>query len=129
PKRSCRDALRRVQLLLNSGHTWVVDADIQSYFDKIPHERLMSEITKEIADGRVLALIRSFLEQKVLDDLELLEPEAGTPQGGVISPLLANIYLHPVDVALQERGYELVRYADDLVILCRTERDAQEALA
>jgi RNA-directed DNA polymerase len=129
PGRSCKDALRRVQNLLRAGYTWVVDADIQSYFDMIRHDRLLAEVEKVVADGRVLALLRKFLEQKVLDGLKTIEPEAGTPQGGVISPLLANIYLHPVDLALQERGFEMVRYADDLVILCKTEAEAQEALA
>jgi len=128
PGRGCKDALRRVADLLRSGHTWVVDADIQSYFDMIPQDLLMGEVEKMVTDGRVLALLRCFLKQPVLDEMKEWTPEKGTPQGAVISPLLANIYLHPVDEALQAAGFEMVRYADDLVIMCRTEAEAQEAL-
>jgi RNA-directed DNA polymerase len=129
PKRSAKDALRRVSHLLETGHRWIVDADIQSYFDTIPQDRLMEEVRKEIADGAVLKLLESYLKQSVLEDLKEWSPTAGTPQGAVISPLLANIYLHPVDVSLKAAGFEMVRYADDLVILCRTEEKAQAALA
>jgi RNA-directed DNA polymerase len=97
PRRGCKDALRRVQQMLNAGHIWVVDADIRKYFDSIPHDRLMAEVEKEVADGRVLELLRSYLKAEVLDGLEGWTPEDGTPQGAVISPLLANVYLHPVD--------------------------------
>ena len=128
PKRSCKDALRRVEELLKRGYLHVVDADITSYFDMIDRPILMSEIKKEVADGRVLDLIEMFLEQSVMDGMKEWEPETGTPQGAVISPLLANIYLHPVDVVMQQAGFEMVRYADDLVILCKTEEDAREAL-
>lgn len=88
----------------------------------------MLEVRREIADSSVLELIESFLKQSVMDELEEHTPEKGTPQGAVISPLLANIYLHPVDLALRDRGFEMVRYADDLVILCETEEQAREAL-
>lgn len=128
PGRSCKDALRRVSNLLRSGHTWVVDADIQSYFDTIPKARLMGEVEKTVADGRVLGLLRKFLDQSVMEEMREWTPEKGTPQGAVISPLLANIYLHPVDLAVREAGFEMVRYADDLVIMCRTEAEAQRAL-
>jgi RNA-directed DNA polymerase len=128
PGRSCMDALRRVDELLKAGYTWVVDADIRSYFDTIDHTILMAEVEKEVADGKVLALLRSYLNQKVMDGAKSWKPAAGTPQGAVISPLLANIYLHPVDVALQRAGYEMVRYADDLVILCKSEGEALKAL-
>jgi RNA-directed DNA polymerase len=128
PGRGCKDALRRVQELLDEGYTWVVDADIQKYFDTIPHEPLLAEVEQEVADGRVLELLCAYLKQGVLDGLETWEPEAGTPQGAVISPLLANIYLHPVDVELAAAGYEMLRYADDFVILCRSEAEAQAAL-
>ena len=111
------------------AHTWVVDADLKSYFDTIPHERLMAEVKGRVADGRVLELIEAYLTQGVMDGLEQWTPEAGTPQGAVISPLLANIYLHPLDQAMAAAGYEMVRYADDFVILCRSEAEAQQALA
>jgi RNA-directed DNA polymerase len=129
PGRGCKDALREVERLLEEGATWVVDADIKSYFDTIPHAELMAEVRKRIRDGRVLKLIEAYLSQGVMDGLAQWTPEAGTPQGAVISPLLANIYLHPVDVAMAEAGYEVVRYADDLVILCRSEAQARQALA
>jgi RNA-directed DNA polymerase len=128
PRRGCKDALRRVEELLKAGHTHVVDADLKSYFDSIPHDRLMEEVQKRIADGRVLELIRMFLKQGILDGLKYWEPEGGTPQGAVISPLLANLYLHPMDEAMKEGGHQMVRYADDFVILCRTPEEAQEAL-
>jgi RNA-directed DNA polymerase len=128
PGRGCKDALRRVQERLNTGYTWVVDADIRRYFDSIPHEALMAEIEKEIADGRVLGLLRSYLGAGIFDGLEEWAPEEGTPQGAVISPLLANIYLHPVDLRMAGAGYEMVRYADDLVIMCRSQAEAEAAL-
>jgi RNA-directed DNA polymerase len=128
PGRGCKDALCRVDDLLHRGCRWVVDADIQSYFDTIPHDRLMQEVRREIADGSVLELIEAFLKQSVMDEVKEHSPVKGTPQGAVISPLLANIYLHPVDLALREAGFEVVRYADDLVILCETEGQAREAL-
>lgn len=128
PRRSCKDALRRVQELLNTGHRWVVDADIEKYFERIPFEPLLKEIGQRVSDGRILTLIEMYLRAEVLKDLESFIPEAGTPQGAVISPLLSNIYLHPVDVAMKEAGYETVRYADDGVVLCRSEEEAQKAL-
>ena len=129
PGRGCKDALRRVDALLREGYTHVVDADIQSYFDTIDHGALLAEVKGEIADGRVLELLGRYLKQQVMEDAKAWTPEAGTPQGAVISPLLANIYLHPVDVSIREAGYAMVRYADDLVILCKSEGQAQEALA
>lgn len=130
PGRGCRDALRRVQHLLDEGCTWIVDADLKSYFDTIPKERLMSRVEERIADGRVLALIRSYLDQGVMEDLRYYEAgEEGTPQGAVISPLLANLYLNPLDHLMAESGCEMVRYADDFVILCRSREAAEDALA
>jgi RNA-directed DNA polymerase len=130
PGRGCKDALRRVQHLLEEGGTWVVDADLKSYFDTIPKDRLMSRVEERIADGRVLALIRSYLDQGVMEDLRFYEAgEDGTPQGAVISPLLANIYLNPLDHLMAESGCEMVRYADDFVILCRSREAAEAALA
>jgi len=130
PGRGCKDALRRVQALFDEGSTWIVDADLKSYFDTIPKDRLMCRVEERIADGRVLALLRSYLDQGVLEELTLHEPtERGTPQGAVISPLLANLYLDPLDHLLADSGLQMVRYADDFVILCRSEDEAKSALA
>jgi len=129
PGRSCKDALRRVDQLLKAGYTWIVDADLQGFFDSIPHERLLSEVRHKVADGRVLNLIQAYLTAKVRDGLEESEPESGSPQGSGISPLLSNIYLNPVDHHMAKAGYEMVRYADDFVILCRTQAEAEQALA
>jgi RNA-directed DNA polymerase len=128
PGRGCKDALREVDRLLKEGYTHVVDADLKGYFDSIPHERLMALVAGSISDGRVLALIESFLKQDIMKDLERWQPTAGTPQGAVISPLLANLYLHPLDLLMEQSGVRMVRYADDFVLLCRTEADAQAAL-
>jgi RNA-directed DNA polymerase len=128
PGRGCKDALRQVSHALKRGRTWVVDVDIEQYFDSIDKKRLMTEVATEIADGSVLGLIEKFLEQDVIDGMNRWRPERGTPQGAVISPLLANIYLHPVDVAMTDEGYEMVRYADDMVILCETREKAETAL-
>lgn len=129
PGRGCKDALRRVDALVKAGYVHVVDADLKSYFDTIPHDRLMDLIRRQVADGRVLALIEAFLKQGVLDGLSTWTPEEGTPQGAVISPLLANIYLDPLDHDMAGKGFAMVRYADDFVILCRSREDAERALA
>ena len=129
PRRSCRNALRRVNALLKAGYTWVVDADLKSYFDTVPHKPLSARVRKKVADGRVLDLISSFLTQEVMETAATWTPEQGTPQGAVISPLLSNIYLDPLDHLMAEAGFEMVRYADDLVVLCRTEAEAQKAFA
>jgi RNA-directed DNA polymerase len=129
PGRGCKDALRRVDELLQSGYTYIVDADLKSYFDTIPHDRLMALVAKKVSDGRVLNLIESFLKQGVLDGLREWTPEEGSPQGGCISPLLSNIYLDPLDHLMAQQGFEMVRYADDFVILCRSSEDAARALA
>lgn len=128
PGRGCKDALRRVSEELARGRPWVVDVDIEQYFDSIDKKRLMAEVATEIADGSVLRLIEQFLEQDVIDGMKRWRPDRGTPQGAVISPLLANIYLHPVDEAMMADGYELIRYADDMVILCETKDEAEAAL-
>lgn len=128
PGRGCKDALREVKRLLDSGYSWVVDADLKSYFDSIPHAGLMQELNRYIADSRVLALIEAFLKQDIMEPMRRWQPEAGTPQGAVISPLLANLYLHPVDEAMAEGGLAMIRYADDLVVLCRSQQQAQAAL-
>ena len=129
PGRGCKDALRDVDDALKAGLTWVVDADLQGYFDSIPHDRLMSHVEERISDGRLLSLIRAWLTQDIVSEMERWSPTAGSPQGAIISPLLANVYLHPLDQAMTQRGYRLVRYADDFVILCHSEREAHQALA
>jgi RNA-directed DNA polymerase len=129
PGRGCRDALREVAQLIADGYTFVVDADFESYFDSIPHERLMQRVEERISDGRVLGLLRGWLEQDILRGLEQWTPTEGTPQGAVISPLLANIYLHPLDELMAARGYRMVRYADDFVALCKSHEEADAALA
>jgi RNA-directed DNA polymerase len=129
PGRGAKDALREVDRLIGEGYALVVDADLRSYFDSIPHERLAERVAERISDGRVLALIRSWLDQDILDGMKVWSPVAGTPQGAVISPLLANLYLHPLDVLLNEKGHHMVRYADDFVVLCRSRDEAEAALA
>jgi len=129
PGRGCHDALREVDRLLKEGFVHVVDADLQGYFDSIPHERLLGRLEEKISDGRILGLVRSWLEQDVLRGLERWKPTAGTPQGAVISPLLANIYLHPLDEHMAALGYRMVRYADDFVVLCDSPDAAEAALA
>ena len=128
PGRGAKDALREVDAALKAGRHWVVDADLKGYFDNIPHDALMEEVQARISDGRVLALIDAYLKADILDGLEQWTPTGGTPQGAVISPLLANLYLHGLDCRMSERGYRIVRYADDFVILCRDETEARAAL-
>jgi len=106
----------------------VVDADIKGYFDSIPQDKLMLLVEEKIADSRVLALLNQYLSQKVMDRAASWTPESGTPQGAVISPLLANIYLNPLDWLMLGKGYEMTRYADDFVVLCKTAEQATEAL-
>jgi RNA-directed DNA polymerase len=128
PGRSCKDALREVDRLLKEGFAWVVDADLQSYFDSIPHDRLMNLVAASISDGPVLSLLAGFLQQDIMKDMARWRPTRGTPQGAVISPLLANLYLHPLDLLMEQSGFRMVRYADDFVILCRTEEEAVAAV-
>jgi RNA-directed DNA polymerase len=128
PKRGCQDALRRVNILLEQGYNWVVDADLKSYFDTIPHSGLMDRIREKVADGKVLRLLEAFLLARVMETAKGWIPEEGTPQGAVVSPLLSNIYLDSLDHLMAEKGIEMVRYADDFVVLCRSEVAAQEAL-
>jgi RNA-directed DNA polymerase len=129
PGRGCHDALREVAGLIEEGYTFAVDADFASYFDTIPHERLMQRVEERVSDGRILALLRSWLAQDILAGMQRWTPTEGTPQGAVISPLLANIYLHPLDQWMAARGYRMVRYADDFVVLCKSREEAEAALA
>ena len=129
PQRGCKDALRRVDALVKQGYVYVVDADLKSYFDTIPHGRLLNRLRERIADRRLLTLIESFLTAGIMDGLKEWQPEAGAPQGAVLSPLLSNIYLNPLDHLVAAHGFEMVRYADDFVILCRSQAEAEQALA
>jgi RNA-directed DNA polymerase len=128
PGRGCHDALREVDRRLKEGYTHVVDADLRSYFDTIPHAHLMARIGERISDGRLLDLIGGWLTAEILQDLKRWTPEEGTPQGAVISPLLANIYLDPLDRLMAGHGYAMVRYADDFVILTKNHVEAEAAL-
>jgi len=129
PGKGCKDALRRVDELLKGGSHWVVDADLKSYFDTIPQERLMDRMREKIADGRVLTLIEQMLQAGVMDSVKGWQPtEQGTPQGAVVSPLLSNIYLDGLDWQMAKGGFEMVRYADDFIVLCSSQQQAQEAL-
>jgi RNA-directed DNA polymerase len=128
PGRGCKDALREVDRLLRAGFTHVVDADLKSYFDSISRERLQARLDERLSDGRLLALLAQWLSQDVVQGLRRWTPTGGTPQGAIISPLLANLYLHSLDVVMAQRGYQLVRYADDFVILCASAAEAQAAL-
>jgi RNA-directed DNA polymerase len=129
PGRSCHDALREVDRLIEAGQVFVVDADLEGYFDSIPHDRLMKRVEERISDGRLLDLLGSWLGQDVLQGMERWTPTAGTPQGAVVSPLLANIYLHELDEQMAACGYRMVRYADDFVVLCDSREAAAAALA
>jgi RNA-directed DNA polymerase len=129
PGRGAKDALRRVVELLNAGYVYVVDADLQSYYDTIPRQALLERVEAKVADGKVLTLLAGYLGQEVLENAKYWTPEQGTPQGAVISPLLSNLYLDPLDHQMAQRGYAMVRYADDFVVLCRSESEAQRALA
>jgi RNA-directed DNA polymerase len=126
--RGCHHALERIEALLNKGYVHVVDADLKSYFDTIPKDRLMDRVGERISDRGILRLVEQFLEQGVMDGLREWTPELGTPQGAVISPLLANLYLNPLDHLMAEADIAMIRYADDFVILCRSREAAEQAL-
>jgi len=129
PGRGAKDALRRVVRLLQAGQTWVVDADLKGYFDSIPQDQLMQAVGEHVADGAVLELIQRFLKQGVMESGQGWSPtEQGTPQGGVLSPLLANIYLNPLDHRMAQQGWQMVRYADDFIILCASQEQAEAAM-
>jgi RNA-directed DNA polymerase len=128
PGRGCKDALRAVDTLLKKGHCHVVDADLKSYFDSIPHARLQARIEERISDGRLLELLAGWLHQDIVEGLARWTPTGGTPQGAVVSPLLANLYLHPLDERMRQQGLAMVRYADDFVVLCLTAEEAVRAL-
>ena len=129
PGRGCKDALRRVDRLLKAGYSYTVDIDLKAYFDTIPHDRLLGKVRERVADSRVLGLIEAYLRAPILDGQNGWEPETGAPQGAVLSPLLSNIYLNDLDHLMASHGYEMTRYADDMVIQCRTAQEAEGALA
>jgi RNA-directed DNA polymerase len=129
PNRGAKDALREVDRLLKEGYTHVVDADIQAYFDTISHDRLMAKFELYISDGRVIDLVKSFLKQKIMEETKNWIPTQGTPQGGVLSPLLANLFLHDLDSKIVQAGFKMIRYADDFVILTKCREEALTALS
>src|SRR5213079_1573152 len=130
PGRGAKDALRRVQQLLDGGQVWIVDADVKGYFDNIPQDKLLAAVKEHVSDGAVLELLRRALKQGVMESGKGWQPtETGTPQGAVISPLLANISLNPLDYLMAKRGWQMVRYAEDFIILCASAEEAQAALA
>ena len=130
PKRGAKDALRQVVRQLQKGKGWVVDADLKSFFDTIPQDRLVQRLSEHISDGAVLKLIEQFLQQGVMESGKGWQPtQTGTPQGAVISPLLANVYLNALDHLMAQRGRVMIRYADDFIILCESQKEAEEALA
>ena len=126
--RSAHDALRIVEQKIEEGYVYVVDADLKGYFDSIPKDRLVRLVKEHIADSKVIGLIESFLDQGILEELRHWNPITGVPQGAVLSPVLSNLYLNELDHLMEELGFEMVRYADDFVILCRSEFEAEVAL-
>ena len=129
PNRGCKDALRRVDRLVKDGYKYTVDVDLKSYFDTIPHDRLLQELRKHVADNSVVELVEKFLQAQILDGMDQWTPTQGAPQGAIISPLLSNLYLTELDHLMASLGFEMTRYADDLVIQCQTREQAENALA
>ena len=129
PDRGCKDALRRVDRLVKSGFKYTVDVDLKSYFDTIPHDRLIGELRKYVADNTLIGLVEKFLQADIMDGTKHWNPISGAPQGAIISPLLSNLYLNDLDHLMAESGYQMTRYADDLVIQCSTREQAETALA
>jgi len=130
PGRNAQQAIERVETLLQQGHVWIVDADLKGYFDTIPQEKLLEAVAAKVADSRVLKLIERYLRQGVMETGKGWTPtQRGTPQGAVLSPLLANVYLDPLDHKMAGEKQEMTRYADDFIIQCRSRAEAENALA
>ena len=129
PGHSCHQAVEKVMELGQQGYRYVLDADISGFFDNLSHATIMRELSEVVADGNILRLVEKFLKAGVMEGGKLRPTRVGTPQGGVASPLLANIALNVLDWHLQEHGFRFVRYADDFVVLCQSEEQAKEALA
>ena len=129
PARSCHDAVEKVLQLGRQGYRYVLDADISGCFDNLSHSAIMRQLCDVVADGNILGLVQKFLRAGVMEGGKIRPTRVGTPQGGVVSPLLANIALNVLDWHLHEHGFRFVRYADDFVVLCRSEHEAKEALA
>lgn len=127
-KRNCHKAVKRVLELFEQGYKCVLDADIKAFFDTIPHSLIMKAVAAEVADGNILGLVERFLKSGVMEDGKFVPTRKGTPQGGVISPLLANIVLNYLDWHLEEHDYRFVRYADDFVVLTQSNAEAEKAL-
>jgi len=128
PEKSVETACVQVEQYLSEGKVWVVDLDIDQCYDSIPHDPLIDRLAQRVADGKVLDLIRSWLKSGVMEEMTIRHETTGTPQGGIISPVLANIFLHDLDVALEKRGTAWVRYADDVVALCQSREEAEQVL-
>lgn len=128
PGRSVDSACMQVEQHLSKGKVWVVDLDIEKCYDSIPYEPLIDRVARRISDGKVLDLIRCFLKCGVMEEMNIRYETTGTPQGGIISPVLANIYLHDLDVILEKQGTAFVRYADDVVALCQSREEAEQVL-
>ena len=127
--RSTKDALRKIWKELGAGAEWIVDADLKDFFGSVDHEKLLTLVAQRISDGRVLRLIERMLKAGVLSEGQRLPTEQGTPQGGIVSPLLSNILLTPFDREMRRRGFRLTRYADDWVVTCHTRAEACRVLA
>lgn len=127
PERGAHQALAQVEKAIGTDKPFVVDADVRNCFGSIPHDKLMEEVAEEICDAKLLSLIEQFIKADIVEEMNRWTPEEGTPQGAVLSPLLANIYLHRFDRAMVQAGYEVVRYADDFVVLCRSKEEAEAA--
>jgi group II intron reverse transcriptase/maturase len=129
PRRRAHDAVRRARQYVEEGYEWVVDLDVDKFFDRVNHDILMAKMARTVQDKRVLRLIRRYLQAGVMVNGVVMETEEGTPQGGPLSPLLANVMLHDLDMELEQRGHRFVRYADDCNIYVRTERAGQRVMA
>lgn len=125
PNRSAHDAIRKVIANANDGYEYVIDLDLAKFFDTVNHSKLLQVLSETIKDGRVISLIHKFLRAKIMDEGKVTTPTIGTPQGGPVSPVLANILLNELDKELDKRGHHFVRYADDMMIMCKSQRAAQ----